>query len=101
MRNETKVATAFLISLLICASIVYLHWNGFLNYNRPPIKVGTCIAYDEEFTDMSAVQRIERVGKTQVQVSFVCSYQITKLLHAKDISTVRKNFIEVPCECKE
>jgi len=101
MRNETKVANAFLISLLICASFIYLHWFGFLNFNRPPIKVGTCAVFDEEFPDMSAVIKIENIGKTRVQVSYLCSYTKTKSLYAKDMSMIRKYYVEVPCECKE
>jgi len=101
MSKEAKVIYAFLIVSLALTTLIYLHWNGFFNFSRPPIKVGTCIAYDEEFPDMAAVQRIERVGKTQVQVSFVCSYKITKAVYAKDINMVRRSYIEVPCECKE
>jgi len=101
MDREAKAIIAFLVVSLVVTTFVYLHWNGYFNFARPPIKVGTCMTYDEEFPDMSAVQRIERVGKTQIQVSFVCSYKITKAVYAKDISMVRRSYIEVPCECKE
>jgi hypothetical protein len=101
MTKEAKVLTAFLIASLALIILTYLHWNGFFNFARPTIKVGTCIIQDEEFPDMSAVFRIERVGKTQVQVAFVCSYERTKLLFTRDISTVRRFYIETPCECKE
>jgi hypothetical protein len=101
MLRETKVATAFLISLLILAFFIYLHWNGFLNSTRPPLKVGTCAVFDEEFPDMTSVIRIETIGKTRVLVSYVCTYARTKGLYAKDMSMIRRYYVEVPCECKE
>jgi hypothetical protein len=102
MTKESKgIIIALLVVVLPIFTFFYLHWNGFLNPNPPPMKVGTCMTYEEEFLDMSAVQRIERVGKTQVQVSYICSYAITKALYTKDKSLIRRYYVEVPCECKE
>jgi len=101
MTKESKAAIVLLSILSAIAIFIYLHWNGLLNPNAPPMKVGTCMTYDEEFLDMSSVQRIERVGKTQIQVSYVCSYAITKALYTKNKSLIRRYYVEVPCECKE
>jgi hypothetical protein len=101
MGKEAKVIYAFLIVSLALTTLVYLHWNGFFNFNRPPIKVGVCAVLDEEFPDMTAIVKIERVGKTQLQISYFCSYARTKTLFNKDISMLRRYYIETPCECKE
>jgi hypothetical protein len=101
MSIESKVLTGTAIVLFLVAAIGYLHWHGFLNPNRPPIKVGTCAVFDEEFPDMKSVIKIENIGKTRVQVSSACTSAGTKVLFAKDMSMIRKYYIEVPCECKE